>query len=89
MNDKRKKLTKKNKIIITVITLAVAVILGVSVFLLTRPNEKNAIHVVEVAKGDITENLETSCTVVSANQGVFDILDGAYVYSPFCIHRYY
>lgn len=79
MNDKRKKLTKKNKIIITVITLAVAVILGVSVFLLTRPNEKNAIHVVEVAKGDITENLETSCTVVSANQGVFDILDGAYV----------
>lgn len=79
MNDKRKKLTSKKKLIITAIVLAAAVILGFTIFSLAKPDESKAIHVVEVARGDITENLETSCTVVSANQGLFDIVDGTYV----------
>ncbi len=79
MNNRKKKVSKKKLIIIVSIVVAAAIALGVYLFFLLKPNDKNMIPVIEVQTGDITENLETSCTVVSSKQGMFEIFDGVYV----------
>lgn len=74
-------LNKKQRIIISIV--AVAIIVSIGVFAIVKAVDKNrtAVTLADVAVGDITETLKLSGTVNSENQFAFEIFDGVYVKS--------
>lgn len=81
MAKKTHKLNKKQKIVISIIAAVLIVAGGITAYVLIRSDNKNAVELVDVTEGDITETLKLSGTVNSENQVTFDILDGTYVKS--------
>lgn len=74
-----KKWSKKKKITVAIIIVAVLALLATVLYITFKPEDPIKTQIVEVTSGDITEVFETTAIVQSANQGTFAIFDGVVV----------
>ncbi len=76
-----KKWSKKKKITVAIIIVAVLALLAAVLYITFKPEDPIKTQIVDVTSGDITETFDTTAIVQSANQGNFAIFDGVVVES--------
>ena len=76
-----KKWSKKKKITVAVIIIAVLALAAAVLYIALKPEDPIKTQIAEVTSGDITETFDTMAIVKSANQDKFEIFDGVVVES--------
>lgn len=74
-----KKMSKKKKITLTVSLVVILAVVGGVLYYVLKPDEGSKVTLTKVTRGNITQKLETSGTVESANQSSFTVLQGTRV----------
>lgn len=80
---KLKKISKRKKIIVAVSLIVILAVVGGVLYYVLRPDEGSKVTLTSVSRGNITQKLETSGTVESANQSAFTVLQGTQVEEVF------